>query len=207
METLLTQTMHTNISQKRATLTHIQQSLELFNPAHKLAQHRTLLQTLTQQLSESMLWFYQKKRQMLTQQSENLEIAKPNHKLATMRNSLDSLRKNLDAQYSLLLERHRALYAPLKHSLNNAAQHFLAYKQAALPQILHETCRRALEQKRFTLDNLNAMLEALQPSKRVEVGFAQILKDNKPTQIADLTEGDIIEIVDSSGVKTAQIMS
>ncbi len=66
--------------------------------------------------------------------------------------------------------------------------------------------QNALRQKRLMLNNLIDILHALDPSKKAQYGFAQILKDDKLIQVSELQENDVIEIIDSSGIRNARIL-
>ncbi len=206
MESLATHKILAHIAQKQAILKHIAQSLEILNPLHIITQHKTTLQTLKQRLCDSILWFYTQKKNMLSQQYERLELAKPTQRLLTIRTNLESLVKKLDTQFMLFIEQKADTAKQLQLLLHNITMHILIKKRAMLPTNLHDSIRYATKQKRLILDNLTAMLHTLQPSKKAQNGFAQILKDNKLIQVCDLKDGDIVEIIDSSGTRNARIL-
>lgn len=206
MESILTQKMISYITHKKSTLESISQNLEIASPLHKIAQHKTIMQTLTQRLRDSILWFYSQKKHAITQQHERLEFAKPTQKILIIRTNIESLSKKLESQFMLFMESKAETTKHLKPILQNAMLHTLNKKQVLIPSNLHDCMRYFLQQKRFMLDNLATMLASLQPHKKMQDGFAQILKDNKPIKLCDLNDDDIIEIVDSSGVKRAKIL-
>ena len=206
IESILTQKMLSYIAQKKASLQSILQNLEISNPLHKIAQHKTTIQSLKQRLHDSIIWFYTQKKHAIAQQYERLELAKPTQKILIIRTNIESLRKKLETQFMLFIESRAETARQLKPILQSIMLQNLSKKRTIMPSNLHDSMRYSLQQKRLMLDNLSAMLNTLHPHKKMQDGFAQILKDNKPVRVCDLNDNDIIEIIDSSGIRQAHIL-
>ena len=206
MESMLTHTMQTHITQKKSILNHLAQSLEILNPLQKIAQYKLLLQTLTQNLQDSIQWFYTQKKHTLLQQQEKLELAKPTQKLLIMKTEIQSLSKKLHSEFSYIIEQKINQTKQIEIELKNTMLQMMTRKRAMLSFNLHDSMQNALRQKRLMLNNLIDILHALDPSKKAQYGFAQILKDDKLIQVSELQENDVIEIVDSRGIRNARIL-
>ncbi|WP_104718524.1 exodeoxyribonuclease VII large subunit [Helicobacter trogontum] len=207
MESLLTHKMQTHITHKKSILNHLTQNLEILNPLQKIEQYQAVLQTLTRSLKDSIKWFYTQKKYILSQQQERLELAKPTQKLLIMKTDIKTLRAALNAQFMYFIEQKANKQKQLYSDLENTMFHVITRKKAMLTFNLNMSIQHALQQKRLMINNLMDMLHTLDPSKKTQHGFAQILKDNKLIQVCELQNDDIIEIVDPSGIRKARILS
>lgn len=208
MESMLKQKTLSRIVQKKSLLHSIAQNLEIANPLHIIKQHSEALQTLKQRLKDSMLWFYMQKKHEIMQQNEKLELAKPTQKLIFIRTNIESLRKELETRFILFIKYKHNETIYLQSIIQNAILNITRKKYTVKPSSanLNDSMKYLLRQKKIMLDNLTNMLSALKPHKKTQSGFAQILRDNEPVSTSDLNDGDIIEIVDSNGIKNALIL-
>lgn len=206
MESILQQKMLSYIAQKKSALQSVLQNLDILNPLHKIAQHKTLLQALAQRLHDSIIWFYTQKKHIITQQGERLEFAKPTQKILIIRTNIESLHKKLETQFMLFIDSKAEATRQLQSMLQNAMLCTITKKRSLIPLNLYDSMRYSLQQKRFILDNLINMLSTLQPHKKTQDGFVQILRDDKLIRVCDLNDNDVIEIIDSSGIRKAQIL-
>lgn len=207
MESLLMQKMQMLISQKKSMLKHLIQSLEILNPLQNIKQYKTILQSLMQSLKDSIKRLYIQKKHILLQQCERLELIKPTQKILTIRADIESLRKNIETQFMLFIINKADKHRQLQFELKNTMLHIITRKKAMLAFNLNDSIEYYLRQKRLMLSNIADMLNIINPNKTIQQGFAQILKNNKPICVCDLNDNDIIEIVDSSGIRNALILS
>jgi len=144
-------------------------------------------------LDETMERMGQRMRQILAQKGETLaqlrsrlEQHAVGRRIALQRQAVGELQARLEAQMARIVAQKAEVLAPVAAQLQMAERHLL-------------------QRKSQQLESLAAQLLSLDPKNRLQPGFVQLVKDDKPTTLEHLASGDRVRLEDGRRVAEATI--
>ncbi|STQ87076.1 exodeoxyribonuclease VII large subunit [Helicobacter muridarum] len=210
LENHLRHSMQSLVERKAKSLQVIYDKINIFHPLRSIMRYKQSILTHKQILKDSLKFFLYARRQALLHCYEQLSIMSPSNKISSMRDELKFYQIALPNQTKGLIRHKSMILRFIQHRVTQSYRHFFYKKNSQLSPTMLKQCESLLLQsllrKKEELKHLESLLDSLNPSKNLKLGFAQILKDNKPTKVSSLATDDIIEIVDSSCSIRAKIL-
>ncbi|RDU62833.1 exodeoxyribonuclease VII large subunit [Helicobacter didelphidarum] len=206
LETMLGQFFERFLRQKAEVLRMQKYDIEILNPLKRIELYKQLLHNNENTLRDCIKFFIHKKRQQTIECNTYLESLNPTQRIVDYHNVLESLEQSLRENVEKKLQTKNIILQTLKSSLDTYFHFFLAKKRNTLLLSLDSSIAVFLQQKSVILQNITQIITQINPANRLESGFVQILKNNKPVQIKDLKSKDRVELVDVSGSIQADIV-
>ena len=85
----------------------------------------------------------------------------------------------------------------LKREFNKKLENILYLKEKETNLDINTPFLRVLSNKKSEVESLNNAFNTLNPEKREKKGFAEVVKDGKKVDLAELREGDIFEVMNT----------
>ncbi len=112
----------------------------------------------------------------------------------------------LNAKFTLLnpqrkIEHYLDEFAKLKQLLHTTLKQKLYYKEQELDPLkrkLQQNYSFYLKQKEYAVEHLKKQFELYEPSKHIQEGFVEVLKDSQRVNICSLKQEDVVELVNQN---------
>ncbi|WP_233707787.1 exodeoxyribonuclease VII large subunit [Helicobacter aurati] len=210
LENHLRHTLQNFIESRSQRLHALSERLELCHPLRLFIQHKQMLDMQKQALRDSVRFFFHTHKQNLAYYHKQLMVVLPTHRISSVREGLKFHQKRIASQMLIIIRQKKQVVEFVQQRFIESSLYFLNKKRIQLPPSLFGQCTelllRLMGQKKERLQHLESLVESMNPTKNLQLGFAQILKDNKPIQLSKLVADDIIEIVDSHRTLKAKIL-